>query len=344
MKLFGGETVQAGVSQVRHQSTGHPKERRRKESKHQESKQTAQGSTSNDADKECGNCGSKHLEGHCPALGRRCNNCRKLNYGLEGRVKVALDEMCYQGVIVPADHPTDWVNVMVAVERKNTDKLRICIDPRPLNKAIKREHYYLPTIERITTRVSGAKYFSMLDTRSGFWQIPLDGESSLLTTFSTVFSRYRFTRLPFGIHSAQEVFHKRLHELLGDLPGVETDIDDILVWGRTQQEHDESLVNLLQQTRECNLKLNPDKSKIRQPEVLYIGHVLTGDGVRPDTSKIEAITKMPKPEDKQGVQRLLGMVKYVAKLQHPYLNFSRKMLHGTGLSVMNSHSFLSRKF
>ena len=87
-----------------------------------------------------------------------------------------------------------------------------------------------------------------------------------------------------------------------------------MVWRRTQQEHDERLVNLLQRTRECNLKLNPDKSKIRQPEVLYIGHVLTGDGVRPDTSKIEAITKMPKPEDdEQCVQRLLGMVNYVAK-------------------------------
>ena len=155
----------------------------------------------------------------------------------------------------------------------------------------------------------------MLDARSGFWQIPLDEEISLLTTISTVFRRKPFTRLLFRIHSAQEVFHKMLHELLGDLPGVKTDIDDILVWGRTQQEHDERLVNLLQQTRECKPKLIPDKSKIRQPEVLYIGHVLTGDGVRPDTSNIELImiTKMPKPEDKQGVQRLLGMVNYVAK-------------------------------
>jgi len=80
MKLFGGETVQAGVSRIRHQSTGRPEERRRKESKRQESKQTPQGSTSNDADKEGGNCGSKHLEGHYPALGWRCNNCRKLNH------------------------------------------------------------------------------------------------------------------------------------------------------------------------------------------------------------------------------------------------------------------------
>ena len=238
---------------------------------------------------------------------------RRIPCGLEGRVKAASDEMFDQGAIVPVDHTTDWVNAMVTVVKKNPDKLRISMEPRPLNKAIRREHYYLPTIEQITTRLSGTKYFSTLYARSGFWQIPLDGESSLLTTFSTVFGRYSFIRLPFGIHSAQEVFHKRLHELLGDLPGVETDVDDILVSRRTQQEHDERLVNPLQRTRECNLKLNPDKSKIRQPEVLYIGHVLTGDGVRPDTSKIEAITKMPKPEDEQGMQRLLGMVNYVAK-------------------------------
>ena len=82
--------------------------------------------------------------------------------------------MCSQGIIVPVDQSTDWVNAMVVVEKKNTEKLRICIDPRPLNKASKREHYLVPTIEEITTKLSGAKYFSTLDASSGFWQIPLD--------------------------------------------------------------------------------------------------------------------------------------------------------------------------
>ena len=101
----------------------------------------------------------------------------------------------------------------------------------------------------------------------------------MLTTFGTPFGRYRYTRMPFGIHSAQEVFHKRLHELFHDLDGVETDIDDILVWGRTVQEHDERLEKTLQRARLSNLKLNPDKCKIGCTEVLYIGHVLTGDGI-----------------------------------------------------------------
>ena len=119
--------------------------------------------------------------------------------------------------------------------------------------------------------------------------------------------------MPFGIHSAQEVFHKRLHELFHDLDGVETDIDDILVWGRTVEEHDERLEKTLQRARQSNLKLNPGKCKIRCTEVLYIGHVLTGDGLKPDASKLEAILEMPAPEDKHGVQPLLGMVNYVAK-------------------------------
>ena len=96
---------------------------------------------------------------------------RRIPFGLEDQVKAALLDMCSQGIIVPVDQPTDWVNAMVVVKKKNTDKLRICIDPRPLNKAIKREHYHLPTIEEITSRLSGAKYFSTLDAISGFWQI-----------------------------------------------------------------------------------------------------------------------------------------------------------------------------
>ena len=120
---------------------------------------------------------------------------------------------------------------MVVVQKKD-GSLRICIDPKDLNRALKREHYQLPTIEEITARMQGARYFSTLDARSGYWQIPLDEESSKLTTFNTPFRRFRFARMPFGIRSAQEVFHKRVHEIFEDIRGVETDIDDILVWGR----------------------------------------------------------------------------------------------------------------
>ena len=119
--------------------------------------------------------------------------------------------------------------------------------------------------------------------------------------------------MPFGIRNAQEVFHKRVHEILEDIQGVETDIDDILMWGRTLQEHDERLKATLERARECNLKFKPGKCHFRSTGVNYIGHKLTPDGIKPDPEKIEAIVNMPKPHDKKGVQRLLGMVNYVSK-------------------------------
>ena len=141
-------------------------------------------------------------------------------------------------VIRRVDEPTEWVNALVVIEKPKSHKLRIYLDPRPLNKAIQREHFQLLTIEDITSRLSGAKFFSKLDANYRYWQNPLDEDSQLLTTFNSPFGRYCFQRMPFGIKSAQEVFQKHITQVFGDLPGVETDIDDILVWGTTKMEHD----------------------------------------------------------------------------------------------------------
>ena len=229
------------------------------------------------------------------------------------RLKKTLDEMEATGVIRKVDEPTEWVNSLVVVEKPKSKKLRVCLDPRPLNTAIRREHYQLPTLEDITTRLTGAHVFSKLDANHGYWQIPLSKSSQLLTTFSSPFGRYCFRRMPFGIKSAQEVFQKRMSQLLGDLPGVETDIDDILVWGATQKEHDERLEAVLKRCGEINLTLNREKCQFRVREVSYIGHILNSNGVQPDPEKVRAIQDMPPPTDKKGVERLLGTINYLAK-------------------------------
>ena len=133
------------------------------------------------------------------------------------------------GVIRKVIEPTEWVSSMVAVGKKNSEKLRICIDIRDLNKAIMREHYPLPTIESTTHKLSKAKIFSVLDAKTGYWQLKLDDESSKLTTFNSPFGRWCFVRMPFGIVSAQEIFQRKAHETLEGLDGVEVLIDDILV-------------------------------------------------------------------------------------------------------------------
>ena len=109
-----------------------------------------------------------------------------------------------------------WVNSLVCIA-KSTGKLRLCLDPNNLNCAIKRPHYFTPTLEDILPKLNGAKCFSILDARSGYWNIKLTKESSQLRTFNSPFGRYRFLRLPFGLVCAQDIFQRKVDETFGDL-------------------------------------------------------------------------------------------------------------------------------
>ncbi|KAL7873908.1 hypothetical protein SRHO_G00048780 [Serrasalmus rhombeus] len=237
---------------------------------------------------------------------------RKIPVTLREKLKTELKRMEKIKIIAKIDEPTQWVNPFVIVEKTNGN-LRICLDPRDLNTAVMREHYQLPTVEEITCRLAKAKYFSVLDASSGFWQLKLDNASSQLCTFNTPFGRYRFLRLPFGINSAPEVFHRTVKQLFEGIDGLETYIDDILVWGATIEQHDQRLRQVLERSRVKNFRLNKEKCKIGLEEIKYLGHILSKDGLKPDPSKIEAIRKMPTPECKKDVERFLGMVTFLAK-------------------------------
>ena len=237
---------------------------------------------------------------------------RKVPIALRLKMKVELQRMERLGVIQRVDRPTDWVSSIVCVTKSDAS-LRICLDPRDLNNAIKREHYQLPTVEEITPTLTHAKVFSVLDASAGFWQIKLDEESSHLCTFNTPFGRYRYLRLPFGICSAPEVFHKNIGQLFDDIEGVATYIDDILVWGSNQEEHDERLKLVLERAGSKNLTLNRKKCKVSINEVPYLGHLLSEEGIKPDPAKVKAMRDMPEPSDKKALMRFLGVVTYVSK-------------------------------
>ena len=131
-----------------------------------------------------------------------------------------------------------------------------------------------------------------------------------MTTFNTSF---RFNIIPFRFVFAQEVFHCTVSELFADIPGCETDIDDILVWGKTLDEDDRNLKLTIDRVKEMNRTLNKDKLKVRETELVYLGEILTADGLKPDESKIQAIVNYPRPQNKQDVLRLLGMVNFISK-------------------------------
>ena len=198
------------------------------------------------------------------------------------------------------------------VEKPN-GQIRLCLDPRDLNKAIKRHHHPMPIVDEILAKLGGAKMFSKLDASSGYWQIKVDDESSKLLTFNTPFGRHRFKRLPFGIHSAAEVFQKKISEIISDIEGAANDQDDIIVFGKDSEEHDKALKQVLDRVRESGLKLNKKKCTFRMTEITFLGHLISADGIKPDPRKIEAILKMPTPTSKTELQRFLGMINYLGK-------------------------------
>ena len=255
---------------------------------------------------------------------------RRIAVALRPKLREALDDLVAQDVIAPVTTPTEWISSIVAVPKKN-GKLRICLDPKDLNRAIQRENHQLPTIEDIATRLHGAKVFTMMDVRNGFWHVSLEEESTYLTTFQTPFGRYRWKRMPFGISSAPEVFQRRMHEFIEGLDGIEVVADDFIAVGygdtfeEATRDHDKHLLAFLKRCEERNVRLNDEKLKLRQSEVLFIGHVATGKGLCVDPAKVRAVVEMPTPTDKAGVQRLLGVAQYLAKFL-PHLSDITKPL------------------
>ena len=133
--------------------------------------------------------------------------------------------------------PTDWTSAMAVMHKPNGD-LRICIDLRELNKALKKNTHPVPTINELLPNIANAKFFSKCDVRHGFWHMRLDEASSRLSAFATPFGRYRWLRMPFRISPASAIFQRLLEQQLGGLEGVRNIHDDILVWGEgeTYQE------------------------------------------------------------------------------------------------------------
>ena len=175
---------------------------------------------------------------------------------------------------------------------QKTGKVRICVDLKPLNQSVLREVHPLPKVDDTLAQLAGAKVFSKLDANSGFWQIPLSQSSRLLTTFITPVGRYCFNKLPFGISSAPERFQRRMSELLSGLEGVLCQMDDVLIFGKDEAEHDRRLEAALRRIQDAGVTLNPQKCEFRKRKITFLGNVIDKNGITADPEKTEALRRM----------------------------------------------------
>ncbi|GBN21125.1 Retrovirus-related Pol polyprotein from transposon 17.6 [Araneus ventricosus] len=235
---------------------------------------------------------------------------RKIPLALENKLKDELFRMEQNGIIEKVTKPTDWVNPIVVVPKKD-GSIRICLDPRPLNKYIKRQHYQIPSQDQLLSKLNGSKVFSLLDAKNAFYHIQLDEESSDLCTFITPFGRFRFLVMPFGLKSAPEVYQKVMDNIFEDCPDIDPYFDDIMVYSKNMIDHYEKLKKVFQVARESGLNFNKDKAKIAVSELQYLGHIISPDGVSPDPKKVSA--DFPVPTIKQELMRFLGMATYLMK-------------------------------
>lgn len=236
---------------------------------------------------------------------------RRIPYHIREKVGEALKELEDSDIIerVPEDQPTPWVSPIVAVPKKD-GSVRICIDMRVANEAIKRVRHPIPTVEEISFELNGAKYFSKLDLSQAYHQLELDEDSRYITTFTTHLGIYRYKRLNYGTNAAAEIFQHTLQTQLHGLKGVRNIADDIIVYGKTRDEHDTNLEKCLRRLNDKGLKLNKPKCMFLTKTLNFFGQVFSDSGMCPDPKRVSDLREAPIPKNVHEVRSLLGMANY----------------------------------
>lgn len=229
---------------------------------------------------------------------------------IDSQVRQLLTNEIIKPSISPYNSPL-WI-VPKKADSKGNKRWRMVIDYRALNERTVGDAYPLPNITEILDQLGSAKYFSVFDLASGFHQIQMSEKDAPKTAFSTPYGHYEFQRMPFGLKNAPATFQRLMDQVLSGLQGNELFVylDDIVLYSSSLHEHEIKFERLAARLRAANLKLQPDKCEFLRPEVMYLGHIIGRDGVRPDPKKVEAVQNFPQPQNPKTIKQFLGLAGY----------------------------------
>ena len=248
---------------------------------------------------------------------------RKVPVHLQEAFHEEVERLVKIDVLEPVTEPTEWVNSFVVVEKvidssnahsphhSIKKSIRLCIDPKDLNEALEREPYYSRSIDELISMFAGAKVFTIVDMDKGYWQVVLHPDSRKYTCMAFDIGRYQFKRLPMGSKVASDIFQRMLDSVYIGLPGVTGIADDMVIFGRDEEEHDRNLILFLEATRKNGLVLNKRKLQFKKEEVSFFGHRWNSTGISPDPKKTESILRMEFPPDKETMHSFLGLVNFL---------------------------------
>lgn len=234
---------------------------------------------------------------------------RRLAYAERNQVKRIMGELLGDGII--RESHSEYASPIVLVKKKNGE-VRMCVDYRDVNKKVVKERYPLPLIQDQINALCGAKYFTTLDMKSGFYQMEIEESSKHITAFITPDGHYEFNRMPFGYINAPSIYQRAIDKALGDLKGSKAFVylDDVLVPSTSTSEGLQTLEEVLSALSTAGFSLNYEKCVFFATETEYLGVILSEGFIRPSPRKVSALTQAPSPSDVKSVRQFMGLAGY----------------------------------
>ena len=242
------------------------------------------------------------------------------------------------GVITKSMSP--WASPIVVVPKKSQHreppKKRLCIDFRKINnlqQAVITEGKSkgclslvpLPKIDEMYAKLKGAKFFSTIDLRSGYYHIALGKDSRAKTTFVMPFGKYKFLQVPFGLAQAPAYFQHLMNQVLNNCSFAMTYLDDIIIFSETEEQHLAHIEEIFKRLEAADLKMKRSKCDFFKKHIHYLGHLISANGIRPLKDKLDSIRDMPAPCNSKEVKQFLGLVGYYRKFVPCFAALSRPL-------------------
>ena len=253
-------------------------------------------------------------------------------------VKKHLQELLDSGVIRESESP--FASPIVVVRKKN-GSVRLCIDFRKLNSQTIKDAYALPNLEEVFSLLTGSKWFSVLDLKSGYYQVEMEEADKQKTAFVCPLGFWEFNRMPQGVTNAPSTFQRLMEKCVGDLNRKEAlvFIDDLIIFSDTLEQHESRLLQVLNRLKEYGLKLSSEKCMFFQTSVKYLGHIVSQHGVETDPQKIEALKTWPVPENLKQLRSFLGFSGYYRRFVKNYSKITKPLNDLTaGYPPLRKHS------
>ena len=264
---------------------------------------------------------------------------------LKSVVDCEIDKLLRDQIIRPSRSPYNspiWI-VPKKQDASRKDKYRVVVDFRKLNTVTIADKYPIPEINDVLSHLGGNKYFTVIDLKSGFHQIPLRTEDIEKTAFSVNNGKYEFLRLPFGLKNAPSIFQRALDDILRDHIGRRcyVYIDDIIIFSKDEDSHFEDLDAIFETLNGANMKVQLDKCEFFKEEVEFLGFIVSHNGIKANPKKVQAIVEFPYPNNVKELRSFLGLSGYYRRFIKGYANIAKpltKLLRGDGGMISRTES------